>query len=271
MTSSKGDCGGSGMKKLVLFDVDGTLTLPRNPINEDMVAALGRLSASGHYVGVVGGSDLAKIAEQLCMKPDQLKSAFDFVFAENGLIAFKKLKNNTDAHEMYQELSQSSMVEKIGEEKMQEVLNFCLGYLSKLTLPCKRGTFIEYRRGMLNVSPIGRACSQAERDAFFLYDKEKGVRSDMVAELEEKFANSGLKFSIGGQISIDIFPVGWDKTYCLQFVAPEKFDEIHFVGDRTSPGGNDYEIFSDNRTIGHSVTCPQDTIELISKLMAEIN
>lgn len=34
-----------------------------------------------------------------------------------------------------------------------------------------RGTFIEFRSGMLNVSPIGRNCSQEERDDFEKYDK----------------------------------------------------------------------------------------------------
>lgn len=34
-----------------------------------------------------------------------------------------------------------------------------------------RGTFIEFRMGMLNVSPIGRNCSQEERDEFERYDK----------------------------------------------------------------------------------------------------
>lgn len=34
-----------------------------------------------------------------------------------------------------------------------------------------RGTFIEFRTGMLNISPVGRNCSQEERDAFEIYDK----------------------------------------------------------------------------------------------------
>jgi phosphomannomutase len=29
---------------------------------------------------------------------------------------------------------------------------------------------VEYRTGMINVSPIGRNCSQEEREAFALYD-----------------------------------------------------------------------------------------------------
>lgn len=34
-----------------------------------------------------------------------------------------------------------------------------------------RGTFIEFRNGMLNVSPVGRSCTQAERIEFFELDK----------------------------------------------------------------------------------------------------
>jgi hypothetical protein len=35
-----------------------------------------------------------------------------------------------------------------------------LQYLSTLDIPVKRGTFIEFRNGMLNICPIGRNCSQ---------------------------------------------------------------------------------------------------------------
>ena len=34
-----------------------------------------------------------------------------------------------------------------------------------------RGTFIEFRDGLINVCPIGRNCSQEERIEFFEYDK----------------------------------------------------------------------------------------------------
>ena len=51
--------------------------------------------------------------------------------------------------------------------------------------------------------------------------------------LKEKFPDYGLTYSIGGQISFDVFPNGWDKTFCLQHVADEQFEEIHFFGDKT--------------------------------------
>lgn len=45
--------------------------------------------------------------------------------------------------------------------------------MSNIKLPVKRGTFIEFRKGMLNVCPVGRSCSQEERVQFFEYDKVK--------------------------------------------------------------------------------------------------
>ncbi len=74
-----------------------------------------------------------------------------------------------------------------------------------------------------------------------------------------------LQFSIGGQISFDVFPKGWDKSYCLQYVEKD-FDEIHFFGDKVYPGGNDHEIYEDKRTIGHSVENPDDTVKLLNEL-----
>lgn len=44
------------------------------------------------------------------------------------------------------------------------------------------------------------------------------------------------------------------------------FKEIHFFGDKTEQGGNDYEIFEDPRTIGHKVRNPKDTREQLEKL-----
>ena len=35
---------------------------------------------------------------------------------------------------------------------------------------------------------------------------------------------------------------------------------------QTFKGGNDYEIYNDERTIGHSVTCPEDTMKLLDEL-----
>lgn len=63
--------------------------------------------------------------------------------------------------------------------------------------------------------------------------QKAGVRVAFVKALKEKFPDYGLTFSIGGEISFDVFPNGWDKTFCLRHVEDEKFSEIHFFGDKT--------------------------------------
>ncbi|KAJ7149527.1 eukaryotic phosphomannomutase [Mycena crocata] len=243
-------------KKLVLFDVDNTLTLPRQGVTPEMVEVLRALRKKA-VVGFVGGSDLVKISGQLSVNgSNPVADDFDYGFAENGLVAYK----------MGKILESQSFIKFIGEDRYKVLVNFIMHYLADMDIPIKRGTFIEFRNGMINVSPIGRNATIAERIEFEAYDKIHGLRSAFVKVLQEKFADYGLTFSIGGQISFDVFPNGWDKTYALKHVANEGFEEIHFFGDKTYKGGNDYEIYSDSRTIGHAVNNPDDTIRVLKEM-----
>lgn len=70
----------------------------------------------------------------------------------------------------------------------------------------------------------------------------------------------------GGQISFDVFPDGWDKRYCLRHVENDGYKTIYFFGDKTMPGGNDHEIFTDPRTVGYTVTAPEDTRRVCEEL-----
>lgn len=139
-----------------------------------------------------------------------------------------------------------------------------LRYVADLEIPVKRGTFLEFRAGMINVSPIGRNCSLAERNDFEAYDKVHGVRAAMVAALRDRFPELGFTYSVGGQISFDVFPAGWDKTFCLRYL--DEFETVHFFGDKTYKGGNDHEIFESARTVGHTVTSPAHTMQLVTEL-----
>ncbi|KZT53411.1 eukaryotic phosphomannomutase [Calocera cornea HHB12733] len=246
------------LHKLCLFDVDGTLTIPRQAATPELLELLKEVRKKA-VIGFVGGSDLAKISEQLV--PDgkgNVVDNFDYGFAENGLTAYK----------MGKPLLSHSFIKQVGEEPYKKLCNFILHYIADLDIPIKRGTFIEFRNGMINVSPIGRNCSVAERNEYEVYDKAHGIRPAMVKALQEKFPDYGLTYSIGGQISFDVFPTGWDKTYCLNLVADEHFDEIHFFGDKTFKGGNDYEIYNDPRTIGHSVNSPADTMRILREIFS---
>lgn len=119
---------------------------------------------------------------------------------------------------------------------------------------------------MINVSPIGRNCSREERNEFEKYDLANGIRVKFVEALKKEFSHLSLTYSIGGQISFDVFPTGWDKTYCLRHLQSDGFKHIHFFGDKTFEGGNDYEIYTHPSVIGHSVQCPEDTMRILAEL-----
>jgi mannose-1-phosphate guanylyltransferase/mannose-6-phosphate isomerase len=252
------------MSKLFLFDIDGTLTNPRNKINDNMVNFLKQLRKQ-HNIAIVGGSDFKKAKEQL---GDDILNSFDHVFSENGLVYYK---NNQLIH-------QKSFEEYIGSDKFNELITFAQKYIDELKLPFKTSNFVEIRNGMINISPCGRACDFEQRKIFEHYDELFNVRKKMINTLKNKFSDYNLKYSIGGQISFDVFPQGWDKTFCLDYLSEDSilssnemnYKEIHFFGDKTNFGGNDYEIYNDKRVIGHKVTSPEDTMNQINNLVNKI-
>ena len=146
-------------KVLFLFDVDGTLTEPRLKITDEVVAYLQCIAYQDQYdLGFVGGSDLSKQEEQLGKENMDL---FTWKFAENGLMAYHE-------NEL---INQTSLISELGEENYKSLINACLKVMSETEIPVKRGNFIELRNGMINVSPIGRSCSQSEREEFYEWDK----------------------------------------------------------------------------------------------------
>ncbi|KAK6334614.1 Phosphomannomutase [Orbilia javanica] len=247
---------------IVLFDVDETLTPARRLVTPEMFKLLADLR-SKVVIGYVGGSDFSKQQEQLGVDGVNVTTLFDYCFPENGLTAFR----------LGEKLPSTSFIQYIGEEKYKKLSRFILHYIADLDIPIKRGTFIEFRNGMINVSPIGRNASHQERLDFWEYDKTAKVREKFVEVLRKEFSDFGLTFSIGGQISFDVFPTGWDKRYCLNHVEKEVdsngkhyFTKVHFFGDKTMEGGNDFEIYTDPRVDGHSVQNPEDTLEQVKKL-----
>ncbi|CAL1296429.1 unnamed protein product [Larinioides sclopetarius] len=187
---------------------------------------------------------------------EKVVESYDYVFPQNGLVAYKDGKL----------IGKKSILEHMGEEKLQPFISFCLEYMSKLQLPAKRGNFIDFRSGLINICPVGRTCMQKEREEFVAYDKAHKIREHFIEAIQKKFPDLGFSYTIGGQISFDCFPIGWDKTACLKYIDNDSYNNIHFFGDRTYPGGNDYELFIHEAVIGHTVTSPDDTMEQLKQM-----
>lgn len=238
---------------LFLFDVDGTLSKSRCKAPDSIIHMLQELKKQVN-IAFVGGSDLCKQKEQI---GDNLLELFTYGFPENGVQFYK-------SGELF---SEQSIIKFLGEENFKKLINKLLVELSNADAPVKRGVFIETRSSMINVSPVGRSCIQEERLQFFEFDKKHEIRKTMVKNLKEFTESIGIVCSIGGQISIDVFPKNWDKTYCLNHI---KEETIVFFGDMTHEGGNDYEIYVHPKTKGIKVNGPEDTLIKVNEMLKEL-
>jgi len=55
---------------------------------------------------------------------------------------------------------------------------------------------------------LSRIHSTQERNDFEAWDKQTGCRAKFVEVLKKEFAHLSFTYSIGGQISFDVFPTG---------------------------------------------------------------
>ena len=86
----------------------------------------------------------------------------------------------------------------MGTDRLNKFCNFCQNYINNLQIPVKTSNHVERRNGMVNVSPVGRACSRDERNEFEEYDKVHNIRKDFIEVLRKEFGDYGLRYSIGG-------------------------------------------------------------------------
>jgi phosphomannomutase len=130
------------------------------------------------------------------------------------------------------------------------------------------GHHIDFRNGLIYISPPGMQASNSDRQIFIQLDKIHGLRSKLLDELNKVNESNGnqLDISYGGSVGIAVSPIGWNKSQVLRCF--ETVNNIHYFGDRTEPDGNDYPLYSHPRVQGHSVTDWHDTVD---KLIAIFN
>ena len=95
---------------------------------------------------------------------------------------------------------------------------------------------IEKRVGMVNVSTIGRDCTDKQRADYYEWDKDNLERETIADVINSNFED--IEAVIGGEISIDIYPKGKDKSQVLGCLEGKNI----FFGDNCYLGGNDYTI-----------------------------
>lgn len=261
------------MSRIVLFDMDGTITPPRKSINKKTEDALISLSKIAK-IGIVTGSDYEYVMQQ-CKSLFQRNEDFSnfFIMPCNGTQMYVWDQKEWETGSWKKEFG-LNMREHLGEDRYRKLIFNLVEkmYTLQLTNPFKypvTGHFISYRDSLINWCPPGRNANPEDRAEFIKYDKEFGLRESCLRRFNKTEFVKDLCFSLGGSTSIDIYPCGWDKTYALNHF---KNHETWFVGDRcTDPNGNDKPLYDKIREThperAFEVKDPEETCEIISKLI----
>ena len=218
------------MNRVFIFDVDGTLTPSRQPMTEEFQKFFSEWIKKNKFY-LVTGSDLPKLQEQMCYFDIEAEGIFTCCGNE-----FWKPDPSipiTSAEQIYHKKFKPP----------QNLLTYLGEQLRMNDYPVKAGNHIEDRGTLLNFSIIGRDCSLQQRKDYYEYDKLTDERKTISKYIRDSW--SDLDAVIGGQISIDIYPKGNDKSQILDIIEQERLvqpDEYIFIGDGIDNKGNDYPL-----------------------------
>ena len=224
------------MKKFI-FDVDGTLTESRKPMDMGFMAEFIKFECKFDTY-LVTGSDRDKTIEQV------------------GLDVYNRAKRvfNCSGADIY---VRNKNVYRSKWQPPRSLVNFLSDELDYSTFPHKTGNHIEHRPGGINFSIIGRGENSMEyRKEYVKWDRNTDERITIADRIINEFPH--LNIQIGGQTGLDISDN--DKSQILKFFSP--FDEIHFFGDMMKQGQNDYPLAEALRDWGgypHCVKNWEDT------------
>jgi len=199
-----------------IFDIDGTLTPSRLRIDPEFETFFLEWM-KGKDVYLVTGSDKDKTIEQVGEK-----------IWTNAKRAYQSCGNAV--------YENGKLIEKKDFIPPTDLINMLHDYLRASDWQHHHGNHIEERIGLLNYSTVGRNCDQSSRNAYYDWDRISGERLMLCKMIENEWPE--LEASVGGQISIDIYPKGQNKAQVLGDI----LGPITFFGDKCQPGGNDFPI-----------------------------
>lgn len=230
------------MKKVIAFDLDGTLAPSKSPAPDRMTDVLSRLL---HYfeVCVISGGKFGQFEKQLLssLKADPADLQHLHIMPTCGTQYFNYDITDQTWTRIYAELISEADKRKIAAA-LKKGFND-LGFTAKKTY----GPTIEDRESQITYSVLGQDIVDelGEKGVEIKYawdpdnSKKQAVR-DYVAPLLPDY-----EVRVGGVTSIDVTRPGIDKAYGMkklcELLEVGKGD-ILFLGDRLQEGGNDYPV-----------------------------
>ncbi|MBS3903556.1 MAG: HAD-IIB family hydrolase [Anaplasmataceae bacterium] len=222
-------------KELIVFDLDGTLTVSKSPLDEEMAGLLKELLKK-KKVAIISGGFFPQHQKQVIPfignDEEILKNLFLFPATSTVFVRYE----NSNWNKVYENVMSSEEKEKIYQafDKVFQELNYQKP--SRLY-----GVDIEDRGTQISFSPLGQHAPVELKEAWrFKNDSLRQKIRNRLAELLPQF-----EVRNGGITTIDITHQGIDKAYGVRKIEEHlhvPIDSMVFVGDALEEGGNDEAV-----------------------------
>jgi HAD superfamily hydrolase (TIGR01484 family) len=244
------------VKKLIVFDLDGTLAASKSSLDAEMASLLHDLLSVVKVAVISGGAWLQFEKQVLFHLPQDERLAELSILPTCGTQffeytgAWKRLyADDFTADE---------------KEKIVRSLNKAVGAAG---FPVEKtwGETIEDRGSQITYSALGQQAPLEEKvkwDADFA--KRKKIKKILDTLIPEFYVR------LGGATSIDVTKLGIDKAYGikkLKDILGIPLQEMIYVGDALFPGGNDYPA-EQAGVISIPVRGPRETKRVIEAIIA---
>ena len=243
------------MKKLIVFDLDGTLAVSKSPLDAEMAGLLGSLLGIVKVAVISGGAWPQFEAQVLAKLPQAAHLKSLSLLPTCGTQFFQY---DTGWKQLYAENFTAAEKEKI-LRSMHQVMDDT-GIKPGQTW----GEIIEDRGSQITFSALGQhAPIEAKEKWDPDFAKRKAMRARLAPMLPE------FSIGMGGSSSLDVTRRGIDKAYGIAKLHQElgiAIADMLFVGDALFEGGNDFPA----RRSG--VTCiqvagPSETVKVIETVI----
>jgi phosphomannomutase len=218
------------MKKLIAFDLDGTLALSKQALDDEMADLLAQLTQVA-MVDIISGGDWPQFEKQVVSRMPAHANLDNFIIQPTtGTKLYRHKDGQWDR--IFADLFSDDESRKIRDSLQKAVEQ--AGYAHEQTW----GEQIEDRGSQVTFSALGQ---QAPLEAKDKWDPDHEKRKKLQAILQGMLPD--LSINIGGSTSIDITRKGVDKAYGLKRLSENVglgIEEMMFLGDAIFPGGNDY-------------------------------
>ena len=217
------------MKKLIVFDLDGTLAESKSSLDPEMSGLLHNLLGIVK-VAVISGGDWPQFEKQVVSKlPHDQRLANLSLLPTCGT---KFYQYSADWKKLYEEDFTADEREKIVSSIKKALA--VEGFKAEKIW----GEQIEDRGSQITFSTLGQQAPIEEKDKWDPdYTKRKGIKAILDTFIPE------FSVRIGGSTSIDITKPGIDKAYGirkLRDILGISLKEMIYIGDALFVGGNDY-------------------------------